>query len=916
MIVTTGHDLPGGGGPAQEPPAGALRGLSAGADRADAWERVREAIDSADLGRVADAVAVLDGRERKDVAARLPDYLEVAAETWHGGDDPDTWWDTGSRLDALRLAGAGTLGGAAAVVTWLNRRDLQGWWPPDEPVDLFLRVLASRPDAWLADLATRLTLRARNGRNRNLPLALALFRRTATTPPRYDPLVVAWAAEPPTGDRHAESPSRTRAQGRAYALSRDPLLGHLLPRLFEAEGVGRQLRAERADRLDESGWLHGLRTLAAQGVVARAVLLDGCLGRFLRGGAATDLRFFARLHEVLAPTAGEVRARARDYVRLLPVAPGPVAELAASHLRRLPALEPAELAEALHGLLFRAERKLVSAGLSWLDQAAREARGHLDDLAPALALAFACDSYDVQGRAVRLTLKYTARFTPRGAEAIREAVGLLPPDLGEAVAAAFGGDVAPEAEPDEFTPPPLPAPPAAEPFPAPDLDPARFVDRLFDSFDWQSRERWLADFVRLAATDRPGLRDGLAGPMNGAFPSLHHQPQWLRVDDWLAAMAKEILTPGADPPAHRLPCPSHVSPPHLFLLRRLAEAHAALEAGTLPPYLLATPTSATGHLDPAELATRLEGYQRAGIEAMPADLQQALLRLPRATDPSATARCARLISPAGRTAARWMSEGGLPDPVVGVRWTTEGAQGSPADDMGSPAGSRGAVRLVPEVKAVPTGLAFIDELLGETPAYRADEHGGYLGWWPGILPSHREVVAAQLTPHLLYQWNRPGVYPAHLHALAAAGGPAGAAVALLLGYHLAQAHPDEGVGVLLRMAARGDLPAADLGDQLALLVTRTWLRPADVLNALDRAARRGAYQQVWTVLAGLLPVLLPGEGERATSAHTRVLALAADVARWSGARGSLPRVAELASRKGSTVALRHARRLHACLTAP
>ncbi|WP_067184362.1 hypothetical protein [Microtetraspora niveoalba] len=59
---------------------------------------------------------------------------------------------------------------------------------------------------------------------------LALLRATGVVPPRHDPLVAGWV------DRE---PSR---------LGADPLLDHLLPRLFEAEGVGRVLQWERACR--------------------------------------------------------------------------------------------------------------------------------------------------------------------------------------------------------------------------------------------------------------------------------------------------------------------------------------------------------------------------------------------------------------------------------------------------------------------------------------------------------------------------------------------------------------------------------------------------------------------------------------------------------------------------------------------
>ncbi|XVQ88372.1 hypothetical protein ACQP2K_13410 [Microbispora siamensis] len=41
-----------------------------------------------------------------------------------------------------------------------------------------------------------------------------------------------------------------------------------------------------------------------------------------------------------------------------------------------------------------------------------------------------------------------------------------------------------------------------------------------------------------------------------------------------------------------------------------------------------------------------------------------------------------------------------------------------------------------------------------------------MGWWPSILPSHREIVSVNYLPHLLHQWNHPGVYPPHLEAVA------------------------------------------------------------------------------------------------------------------------------------------------------
>ena len=73
----------------------------------------------------------------------------------------------------------------------------------------------------------------------------------------------------------------------------------------------------------------------------------------------------------------------------------------------------------------------------------------------------------------------------------------------------------------------------------------------------------------------------------------------------------------------------HCSIGRLLPFLRFAETYQALMDGRLPPYLLATPTHVNGRLDAAELVERLEGYERAGIEALSVDLQQALLRLSR-----------------------------------------------------------------------------------------------------------------------------------------------------------------------------------------------------------------------------------------------------------------------------------------------
>src|SRR4029450_6345238 len=65
------------------------------------------------------------------------------------------------------------------------------------------------------------------------------------------------------------------------------------------------------------------------------------------------------------------------------------------------------------------------------------------------------------------------------------------------------------------------------------------------------------------------------------------------------------------------------------------------------PALVATPTAANGQLDPAVLLGRLERSVAEGWQPWEYDLQQALLRLPRGSDPGLAARARRLGTPVG-----------------------------------------------------------------------------------------------------------------------------------------------------------------------------------------------------------------------------------------------------------------------------
>lgn len=986
-----------------------------------AWAQVRDRITARDARGLADLVITMSDAERAEVARRLPNLrkdLREAAERrrrerwslglgegewdgeedgeWDGGEEngrgPGPWGEAGDDIgghgEVLRISGAGVLAGPAAAVAWLTRREFAGRRARVEEV---VRVLAARPAGWQAEVAVRLARKIRAADDRNAPLALALLRACGAPPPVHDPLVIAWLRTGPAAD--------------------DPLIDPLLPRIFEAEGVGRVLREERLEPVP-TRWLSLLQQLQATGRMSRAELLDGCLRRFLRGGDAIGLRFFVRLHRVIDPTPQEAAARVRDYLRLLPAAPGTVAELALAQVRHSGPHQEAEVIEAIGALTFRPEAKLALEGLRWLE---RELP-HAGELAPALAAAFGHASYEVQGRATRIALKHAAAFAPTG-EAVAEAVPMLPAALGARVAAVYGGEVAAQEPREVFTPPPLPAPSAPEPFPEPTLH------LPWNMYQWADYERWLAAFVRQAAGDREEMRRTLAADYGGDNSHLFQCESWVDTRSWFTALAQEALAPGTDPgpaepepfdpwagasfqvrvrlapdtvdddgnghgdaeeegeperafghlPEHvreeifeqlleigvskervaamreglrvpppapgeprgfrvgitysgprplfmkpeppdpavesrrrrRLPQPSQVSPPHLFLLHRLSEIYAALRAGTLPPVLLATPTLMTGHLDPDVLVDRLAECAAAGVEPLPADLAQALVRLPRGRHPDAAGRAACVGSPAAATAAAWLAGAGLPDPETGLRWGyLEGASDRYFDEH-EPDHRPWEIRLVPRLRAEPTGQELLDELLREPSRWRWDDHGGETGWWPAVLPSHREVVAVNYLPFLLY----PTIAPVFVRALADADGPAGEAMALTLANFVAAGHP-EAAPLLLRMAARGDLPAEAVGEQVALLLRRTpRFEERAVVGVLAEAARQGAYAAIWRLLTTLLPALLPGPGERPTVVHAEAMALAADTATWAGARGAIPQVTAYAVTGGRSRFVRECARL-------
>ncbi|MBB5074592.1 hypothetical protein [Nonomuraea endophytica] len=966
-----------------------------------AWEAVRKAVDAYDMHAVALLAAGFGDDERREVAAQLTAYLPVARRIGEEDDERrldrhhEKWDVLQARADELdvpvhslpeaqhlmrpqimerwieplRVAGAATLPGAAAVAAWLNRRELRRplnrWQGSIDDVPQLVAVLSARPAAWQSDLAVRLALRLRGARpeaDNQVRLVLEMLRRTGAEPPKHDPLTLAWLA--------AATPSSSAT------LAKDGLLDAMVPRLFESEGVGRALR----DSTDWPKALHKLtaRSLTGAARVSRKALLSGCVRRFLRGGQAADLRFFIRLHDLLDPTDGEVAEHGHDYLRLLPIAPGNVAELALKRVRRLGELPAHGAGEAVLGLLFRQESKLVGAGLSWLERLLRDPAHDLDDYASALATALAGESAVVRERAVKLAVKHAARFTPLGAETIRQAVELLPADQGGALATAFGGEAnSPDQTPAPLPPRPLPVAPEPGLFESSPQDltapPARY--------DWTAQEQWLDTFVRQAATDRAALTAALT-PLSADFHDLlYWKSPWTKPAIWVSAIARELAEPGAEhtapsraghpataqspkaeqmlsslggvpikPLTERVPDPANCDASLYMPLARFAEVYQALLDERLPPYLLATPSREDGGLDAAVLVERLEGYAADNIAPLPFDLRQALLRLRRSVPDEMAAQAHG--SPG--EPARPVAAGAQQPPVETARTVAVQAQQLPgeagqmvareqqlrgetartvvarAQRLPGEAGRMVAARLTarpvepqvtlrwtthgndPRILAEITLAPEDHDLLADLLTSRTSSES-----CQRLLPAlagYRELVAARSVYGLLSSWPIARPDTDDLRRLALADGPGGPGMALLLAWSLlggdsGRATPKE---PFLWMAASGDLPAEEVGRQFAALLPRLRGHLPEALRTLQELAELGAHQEVWRVMTGLLPAYL--QAERATTTHTRLVSFAADAAAWAGARGELPVITDLATRTRTSDLVRQARRLHTHLT--
>ncbi|RFU41806.1 hypothetical protein DZF91_09875 [Actinomadura logoneensis] len=883
-------------------------------------QAVREAI-TAGQGRTAlRRIRDLDAAGRREVGKELPALLrELRDRATYGVIDQPV-------LDALLLAGLASIPGPAAAAQWLARSELMGWilrWRPPgggapAPAPALEEAVADRPDEWVAEVVRRAAGRVRdNWRYEGLYTAVAaLVPRAGGTPPTDDAFVLGWTRWAP------DLP---------WALARDPFAATLVPRLFEVDGAG------------GADWVEPVAAFVASGRLDRADALDRCVRRLLRGGRAQDLRWFCALHDELAPTPEESAARLRDFVRMLPAAPGPAADLALREIRRVDEASPvpvAVFAEAVEAALFRPEKRLVRSALAWTGRTARRA-GRTDAAVRAVLPLLEAEDLAVRDRAVKIVARHAREASAGTREAAAVAGAALPAELRALIPGADlvdgPGPVEPAALP-AYVPPPATPPIGSV---------AELVEAtlLLVESGWGGLERVMAAIVEHAHRDPEGVHEALS-QLEAARPWLFGPDHDAHRDDRplglvgqavrgitrvepatrgarslvkaMRTRVRQLSRAAADPwqdPNDLL------APPFRLLAWRMREAVDGLG---WRPFLLAVPTEANGLLDPAVLVERALRYEADGLAIGRADLAQALLRAAPEVDRDTLKRAAELTSAQGRILAEHLAADAPPAPEITV------APVSVRHRLHSLSPSRErSLRLLPTSAPTTMSPGFRDV----APLFALPRSGSWdvlpkLGFWPGyeeiprMMPTHRELAAAHLLPAASglprvddASWSTPEIGDAVV-SLAEADGPAGPATAAVLAYAAsAQESATRATALegLLVLASRGRLPAADLGRTIATLVDTGGVKLTRIVGVLGEAVHAGAHAEVWETAREALPPLLTATATRRTADAPRGLAdllqLAARCAESVGARADLPGLADVAARGGSSALVREAARL-------
>jgi len=874
-------------------------------------------------GRTAEVVGLLDGLTDTERRAFLPELKDLRKElrTAPWGHPPRHAYPT------LHATGAACETGAAAAVSWIAGSDMR--WSQSSAA-LLIHVLGDRDASWLADVTHRLAGRPASA-GVSYELMAGLVRLSGCPVPTTETYVQAWVAH--TGQLWQ------RGDTLFDRLRRDPHLAELMAALFETNDVAGLMEWSSAEGMD--GWVDAIARLTVEGALDRRRTVDACAARLLRGGSTVDHRAFLRVLKGLALTREEEREHTADWLALASDAVPTVASHAQAVLGSLALdgeLTPRRLAEMSDAVLFRSEKKLVRAQLVLLGKVLARDASAAAEVLPALAVAFGHQDTEVQERALKLVerhLKKDASPEVR-AELAAAADQLVPALRARAVESLGAAPVAAAAAVHEEVLPPPPLPVRLAPAPESAVELAEEVGALLASNgDVTAFERALDGLVRHVYQDRGALSEAL-GPVcarlwwdgsdpdndvrvDNRFSKNHHGFNSVAesLDLLLATLRGKVHTATLHGAVQHGGSRSRVcghSPLSGAFDARVWEVAYRIRAEPLP-FLLSTPSWSTGLLEPDELVARLDTYRRLGARVSTADFAQALLRVrrgDRAAAAAAAERAAALGTAEGVRLARWLSSGEPVLPTIRRRSTGARVQ----LEFGE---------LVSLQADFPAGFRELGR-----PASVYGERWHCYHWnrnmqqhWLAMLPELRELVAVRIvrevsTAAVDDARGAVGVLP----ALAESGGAAGEATHLCLAYGLGARHPEDrlaAVDALLVLAARGQLAGDRLGTDLGQLVRSGAVKPSRLAESMRTAAATGANTSIWGILRHTLTALLAGLDGDIKPARARglgdLLAVAAECAERSGARGELPHLAQTADRTGSSRLVTQARRLRSALVA-
>ena len=436
-------------------------------------------------------------------------------------------------------------------------------------------------------------------------------------------------------------------------IAADSGLQDVLLRIMEVEGTS-ELSLAGVEKYTGS-WSQILRTMCAQGIYSRALLLDKTLAALENDWPQFRSSWFSQFHEQLEPSIAELTVNVQRYLALCGSRIPPTVTMALGVLKQLDAagaLDSGKLLEALRPALSSSVKSHVEAALKMLDQVVTREPSRTAEAASLIAPALVHASADVQKQVLRRIADWGAddglRQTLRELLAMVAAVNRKPLEQiinGGSPAKAIASRTSKTAAASRAATPPTasstasPASPLATPPPAPakrisPLDPSRKlaaitgIDELVECVayvfenptDVDELERALGALVQAAP-----LNDDARtrfGPLVKRFPKRATKPIARELARLLAFVLLGERTTSQSTVDHG----GHGALAQQYLISRVDDLMDIAARGKHQAPLSAA-THQRGFIDPALFVERVAAHQKHDVRSSQSEQVLALLRL-------------------------------------------------------------------------------------------------------------------------------------------------------------------------------------------------------------------------------------------------------------------------------------------------